>query len=223
MSVDRKLLVESVTSRGESPAFSIVPPAVKRYEPPTGYLFNESGARIELKALGYCTRGASSAGCQSLPVLTLIHRAGPQEKKIALALAAVWRRVIGLDRLQVAAKEADPFARSVQAGDYDLALDDLAVEPEKPFDLLGAFRTGKPTAGGFSNKSFDALLAQAFAETEWPAARPLFRQAEALLMRDGGVLPLFHGTTVLLVSSRVAGFEPNIWGIHPWSSIGLLR
>jgi ABC-type oligopeptide transport system substrate-binding subunit len=223
MAIDRELLTQDVMSRHEIPAYSIVPPATKQYEPPTGYLHNEAGARIEFKELGYCTKGYAPKGCEKPPLLEFTYRDDPQTRKLALAIEAVWKNVLGIDRTRLNPRPPEDFARDVKDGKYLIALDDLAVEPERVFDLLRAFRSGKPTAGFFSNKTYDRFLNEAEEQADWNEAKKVYREAEAMLMREGGVIPLFFGTTVYLVSPIVAGYDPNVWDLHPFSKISVSR
>jgi oligopeptide transport system substrate-binding protein len=219
MSIDRQLLVSGVTLRGEISAYSILPTSFKGYSPPTGYLFSESGARIELKDLEYCTRGFAPKECRPVPTMEMIYRDQDDEKKIALALEAIWKQTLGITRMKLTPKTDDQFLRVLRDGEYQIVLDSLAAEPERAFDLLHAFAAGRTTAGAFRNKVYDQLLEDAKSQAVWGEAKKTYRQAEALLMREGGVIPLFHDSVVTLVQPYVKGYLPNIWDLHPFSAI----
>jgi ABC-type oligopeptide transport system substrate-binding subunit len=53
----------------------------------------------------------------------------------------------------------------------------------------------------------------------WKESKGYLRRAEALLLREGGLVPLFHEATPILISPSVKGFTPNLWGYYPFSDL----
>ena len=102
-----------------------------------------------------------------------------------------------------------------------MAIDDLAVLPEHPFDFLMAFSSGEPTGGGFSSREFDQLATMGIAESTWEKAKATLRQAETMLLQEATVLPLLHGTLPILIKQKVQGYTPNLFDLHPWEEISL--
>lgn len=223
MAIDRPLLVSSVVLDGETPAYSLIPEGLRGYDPPHGYLLNILGAQKTLRDLGYCGKKKTEGVCKPVPLLTLIHPESEKKRKIALAVEAILKRNLKIDGLGVTQKSPDEFVRLVGEGDYIIALDDLAVTPDRPFGFLDAFRGGKSSAGGFSSKEFEELVKDVERSPEWNDTRAFLRRAESTLLRDGGIIPLFHGSTPILVSPAVRGYRPNIWDVHPYSEISLLK
>ncbi len=220
MSVNRNLLSDSFSSEGEKSAFSLVPDGVKDYDAPRGYLYNVPGAIKLLRDLGYCAKEEGNSKCKTLPVLSMIYRDSAKMRKLALALEAIWKRTIGLEGIKIEPKKEDEYQKAIRGQNYTLALDELAALPEEPFAFLESFRSTSP--GGFSNKSYDELLDAAQSERKWDNAKGFYRRAEALLLREGGIVPLLHASTPILISGRIRGYEPNIWDQHPFANLSIV-
>ncbi|MFH1262673.1 MAG: peptide ABC transporter substrate-binding protein [Pseudomonadota bacterium] len=221
MAIDRPLLLSSIGLSGESPAFSLIPSGIRGYEPPRGYLLSVLSAQKMIRDLGYCGKKKTEGACKPFPLLTLIHPESEQKRKIALTVETMLKRNLGIEGIVVTQKSPDEFVRLVSAGEYTMALDDLAVTPDRPFGFLEAFRTGRSTAGGFSSREFDQLLKEVEQSVEWNTARGFIRRAESTILRDGGIVPLFYATIPILISPAVTGYTPNLWDLHPFSDISL--
>ena len=69
--------------------------------------------------------------------------------------------------------------------------------------------------GEYSNKEYDDLLAAAAIESDPAKRMKEMSDAEAILMRDAPVMPLFYYSNHNLVSSHLKGFEDNVMDSHP--------
>jgi oligopeptide transport system substrate-binding protein len=67
---------------------------------------------------------------------------------------------------------------------------------------------------GYSNPAFDALYDRAERTRDLAARAELFRQAEALVLEDMPVAPLYFYAGRRLVSQRVTGWTDSVRGIH---------
>ncbi|HLG20502.1 MAG TPA: peptide ABC transporter substrate-binding protein [Bdellovibrionota bacterium] len=215
MAIDRELFAASVGKEGQKAALSILPEGIKSYEAPRGFLFNVPGARKILRDLGYCTKGIALAGCKPPPAFEMVHREGLDVRKIALALAAIWKRELGIS-VNVTEKLPEEFLHIIKSGEYAVALDDVSVLPERPFGFLDAFRSDGP-----SRKVFNRLLNSADNAPNWTEAKGNLRRAEALLLGEGEVIPLYYDAIAVAVSPRVKGYTPNIWDQHPFANISI--
>jgi ABC-type oligopeptide transport system substrate-binding subunit len=212
MSVDRDLLKESVLEHQEEKAFSILPPALNLYEPPTGFLPNRVGAKVEMKGLGYCVKGYSEKNCVTVPMINFIYLDEAESKRVALATLSSLQGDFGT-RFQLKPKAPDQFLKAIRSGEFDMALDEISVEPDRAFDMLRAFTGLSP--------SFDEMIRSASNVLEWSDAKGIFKQAEALLLREAYLIPLYYGNTLYLLSPRIKGYEPNIWDLHPYTAISI--
>ncbi|MCG6581887.1 peptide ABC transporter substrate-binding protein, partial [Acinetobacter baumannii] len=97
MAIDRQAIVEKITQGGQLPAHGFVPPGIKgesdeyRKEVPDTY-FEEN--LEEAKKL--LEQGMKEKGYTTLPEVTLIHNSDDNHKKIALAIADMWKNNLGV-------------------------------------------------------------------------------------------------------------------------------
>ena len=207
MVIDRERLVESVTGGGERPAYTFVPPGIPGYVPPlpryAHWPMREriARARAAIAAAGYAGR----------PLRVEI-RYNPDglNDRIAVAVAAMWKRALGVDTL-------------LHAEDYKVLVHDVnraqvtqvfraswVADYEDPISFLGLLDGGSGIdPPRYASAAYDALLRRA-AATDDPArrARRLAR-AEAVMLHDQPVIPLFDYVAKHLVASGVRGWHAN--------------
>jgi peptide/nickel transport system substrate-binding protein len=69
--------------------------------------------------------------------------------------------------------------------------------------------------GGYSNKQVDQLVAQAVGETDAAKAASLLNQADAIMVKDAYVLPLYQKPTFLAVQNRFVNMRDNATNVGP--------
>lgn len=122
------------------------------------------------------------------------------------AINSVWQRELSLF-FSVEEAEAEDFAQRLAEGDYTIALVPVTAESNSVYGLLSQFSPEGLTR--YDNPHFAALLDQSLNATG--AARcALLAQAEAQLVDDCALLPLFAQQKRLLIADGVEGlvFDP---------------
>jgi ABC-type oligopeptide transport system substrate-binding subunit len=100
--------------------------------------------------------------------------------------------------------EVTQVFRSSWLADYDDA-----------YAFLNIFESDNPSnMFGYSSKEFDALLAQAEAQPNAARRAMFLGEAEAVLLRDHPVIPLYQQVSKHLVSPRVEGWQDNVLDFH---------
>ncbi|UTM55935.1 peptide ABC transporter substrate-binding protein [Photobacterium sp. CCB-ST2H9] len=206
MAIDRDVLVQKVTGQGEPAAFSVVPDIIPNYRNYTpAYQLMRHDARMA-EARDLLTKAGYS---QTKPLnVTLTYNTSENHKKLALAIAAMWKTLgvnVALENMEwnayLAAKAAGDFtvARSYAFGDY-----------AEPSSILNSFTCGHPgNETGFCNPDFDALLKQAADVSDEPTRYGLYRQAEQILDKASPVMPVYYYNHTRLVKSNLKGFPRN--------------
>jgi len=218
MAIDRDALVR-ITGRGEQPAYGLVPGGVNGYAPArVGWMGLPEKERL-LKARSlYEQAGYSNA----VPLkMTLLYDAADIHETIALAVSEMWRSNLGVEvRLEkrewkhlLAAREnpADwqvmPFAWS---GDYD-----------HPATFTDLFHSESPqNLPGYVNERYDALLDEARSTIDRAEQMRLYAAAEAVVLDDAPIAPLYFFVSKHLVSPSITGFETNALDRHPSRYLG---
>lgn len=213
MAIDRRQLVELI-GRGEQPAYGVVPTGVANYD---GAAFAWRDWPDE-KRRSRARELYGQAGYDRSAPLTIeyTYDAGDIHEKVALAIASMWRDVLGVE-VRLEKKEWQYFLdtrdrrsdwqvmRFAWFGDYNHAS-----------TFTNIFRSDDAqNLSRFSNAEYDRLLAAASQEAHIDRQAELLREAEALLLTQNPVAPLYFFVSKHLVSPRVAGFEHNVLDRHP--------
>jgi oligopeptide transport system substrate-binding protein len=136
-------------------------------------------------------------------------------RKIAVAVAQMWKQVLGVEatlfneewkvflqnRKQ---KQVTQVFRSGWIGDY--------ADPYTFLELLHSQHGINDS--GYANPAYDALLARISALPGGSERNDLMRQAEAMMLADDPVIPLFFYVSKTLIKPWVKGYRPNIMNQH---------
>ena len=148
--------------------------------------------------------------------LTLLFDAGDIHEKIALAVSSMWRDVLGitvrLDKrewkyfLDTRHRRADwQVMRFTWSGDYD-----------HPSTFTGILPSASPqNLPGYENPRFDEMLDSAAAILDRGQQARMFASAEALMLDDYPIAPLYFYVSKHLVNPSVQGFHDNVLDRHP--------
>lgn len=214
LAVDRDILTRHVTGLGESPAFGVVPPGVADYEPPLPAVTAWTQARREQRARALYAQAGYSR--ENPLQVELRYNTSTPHRRLALAVAAMWREVLGA-RVTLRNEEWKVFVGTrrqrvitqVFRGGWIADIDD-------PRNFLGIFRSGDASNwSGYADPRFDALLDAADAAPTLARRQQLLREAESRLLDAHAVLPLYFYTSKHLVRREVKGFEANALDHHP--------
>ena len=207
LAIDRQRLTQKVLRSGEQASASFVPPLVAGYQSAVAPRPADLGrARALLQAAGY--------GENNPLAVTLRHIAGADNKKVQVAIAAMWREIGVATRLHHA--ELNAHFAALRQGDFQVAQAGWFGEnnPEHYLELLTS-AAGDVNYGGFQHAEVDALMARAKASAVLGERLAWLRRAEAAALAAHPVVPLYSVTTRSLVSERVGGWVPNPRNTHP--------
>lgn len=213
MAIDREVLVEKITGRGEAAAYSWVPPGINNYEPPQlSYADLSQGERNALAQSLY--RGAGYGDDKPLQ-FELRYNTSDTQRRIALAVQSMWREVLGAEAKlvnvefqvlldQMREREATEVFRSSWFGDYNDANTFLAIMRSDSAANMPAY----------ANDNYDTLMASASEQPDLDRRRLYLEEAERELLADHAVIPLYFYVSKHLVSPEVRGWEDNILNYH---------
>lgn len=215
LSIDRDRLVELITENLQLRADGILPPAMPGYSADlTIGAFDPGAARAALEDSKY-------AGDLPEIVLTLSGYADTESQMIN-AITSMWEETLGV---KVRVEYIEPRVFTEQARENHGQIVNFGwcadyPDPENFLDVL--FYTGNDfNVAGYSNPAVDALLEDARVELS-PATRlSLYNQAEAALLEDFALLPLFNSISYTLVSPRLQGFTATGLGVAIWHLVWL--
>jgi oligopeptide transport system substrate-binding protein len=91
-----------------------------------------------------------------------------------------------------------------------------------PNTFLDLWTTGSGNnETGWSNKEYDRLIDQAAATVDPQQRLEVFQKAEALLMDELPIIPIYFYTRIFLERPEVKGWHPNILDNHPYKYVSL--
>ncbi|WP_456268209.1 peptide ABC transporter substrate-binding protein [Kushneria sp. AK178] len=215
----REVITDQLLGMGQTPSYWLVPRVTdggaKGELPLASMPMDERMARARelMQAAGH--------GPDNPLTLTLRYNTLEDHKKIAVALAAMWKP-LGVNVTLINAEAASHYA-AVREGDFQLARYGMVATINDPYDFLGSYTTGGPSAlsSGYHNAEYDRLVEQS-SETIDPTARAeLLTRAQQHLLDNYALLPLYDYVNTALVSERVRGWESSPMNVHPLRYISL--
>ncbi len=222
LSIDREIITDKVTQFGEKPSFALVPPGIDGYVPfsPEYADWTQEERDHEARTL-YEQAGYSEENPLRIEIR---YNTSDNDKKIALAIASMWKQVLGVNatlvneefRVFLQNREQKVITQVFRAGwisDYN-----------DPYSFLELFRTGHGRNDyGYSNATFDALLDEVGTERVRARRERLMFEAERVLMSDHVIIPVFTYVTKRLVNPRLKGWQNNVMDHHPSRDMFMLK
>ncbi len=222
LAIDRQILADKVAQFGEQPSYSLVPPGMDGYVPfvPEYADWTQEERTHEARRL---YEQAGYSGERPLRI-EIRYNTSENHKKMALAVASMWKQVLGVNATLVneefrvflqnrAQKVVTQVFRAGWISDYN-----------DPYSFLELFRTGHGRNDyGYSNLTFDTLLDEIGAERVQARRERLMFEAERVLMSDNVIVPIYTYVTKRLVSRQLRGWQNNVMDHHQTRHMFKLR
>ena len=208
MSIDRVVLAKTVLIFGQAPAFGFVPPGTWNYDPQKWiWQSMPDSTRIKEARRLYAAAGYSTTNPLHLRIL---FNANPEIKKLSIAIASMWKEVLGVDS-ELIDEEYRVFLDSRKdASRWDIARLSWVADYNDAGNFLDIFRSRSPNNdAGYSNIQFDSLLDQAAATADPYDRKGLLEKAEALMLSEYPVIPVYFYTSKRLIKPYVKGALTN--------------
>ena len=203
--VDRAPLAAAADA---SPATALVPPGFPGWRGSTAPAFDTASAMEGLLK-------ETEFDLSKLPALELLAPDLLGLAATAESLRGQLEKSLGV-RITLRVMKLPAYLKAAAAGEFHLALGAWLGDAFDPSTFLEGWRTGHPNnPGRWSRPEFDALIVKSF-ETADPTARlELLGKAEAMLLEDGALVPLFWASEFYAASPRLRGLQPNPLGRFP--------
>ncbi|UPK42289.1 MULTISPECIES: peptide ABC transporter substrate-binding protein [Paenibacillus] len=214
MSIERQLIVDKVTQGGQIPAFGFVPPGIRgengefRDEHKDDY-FTEN---VE-EAKKLLAEGMKEEGYTTLPAVTLIYNTSDGHAKIALAVADMWKKNLGVD-VKTENQEWGVFLENRQNQNFQVARAGWSADYNDPYNFLEMWTTGNTNNDAkFSNEQFDKDVKETVKSADPATRMAAFADAEKILIQDEmAVMPIYYYTNVSLTKPYLKGVQLDFSG-----------
>jgi oligopeptide transport system substrate-binding protein len=199
--IDRQKVNNVMLEGKETPALSIVPPAIP------GGKWDATIPVLDAKTVKDLLPPATA---KALPPITF----GTGGSNLGATVKAVLERDLGVT-VNVEESHFDDYLSELDAHSYNLFVVNWVADYPDPENFLNAlFHTGSPrNYSNYSNPKVDALLDQANIEQDAAKRSDLYRQAQQQIIDDVAAIPIYHTTDYELVKPAVKGLTITAMGI----------
>jgi oligopeptide transport system substrate-binding protein len=219
MAIDRRWLARQMVNAGNEPAWGLLPASLrggKPYKPDwVGWYPPKrmAEARSLLRRAGF--------GPKNPLRFEIRFNSSTEHRRAAVAMATMWRE-LGVEA-KLLNSEASLHFDSLKRADFQFARSGWIADLPAPENFLSVHRrdTGVQNYSGYANAAYDAALDAALSEPNPSARVALMRKAEAILMQDMPIIPLYYYSSRALVRPNVTGWRDNDAHTHPSRTLGL--
>jgi oligopeptide transport system substrate-binding protein len=203
MALDREILVKDVTKGLETPAYTFTRDGMGGFVCSTRIPYDVAEARRLLAEAGY-------PGGKGFPVVNLLYNTSENHRAIAEAAQQIWRKTLNID-VELYNQEWKVYLDNMHLKNYQMCRAGLIIDPYDPAIYLRVFRTGFGyNDTGWSNPEYDRLLQEADASVDNARRFELFQRAEAILLREMPILPVYFYTRHYLMVPEVRDWPDNL-------------
>ena len=208
MAIDRRAILQYIQPFGQQPAFGFVPKGTWNYESQSwDWADMPDAARV-----GYAQRHYAVAGySKAVPLhLKLLFNSNPGIKQLAIAVAAMWREILGVET-ELIDEEYRVFLDSRKdASRWNVVRLAWLADYNDAGSFLDTFRTGSPNDdSGYDNPQFNALIEEAENTADTQKRRAILQSAERVMLADYPVIPIYFYSSKRLFKPYVHGETPN--------------
>jgi len=211
LAVDREALAQSVLRAGERPCWGLLPPAIRGARP--GELRHGTRAQDLAEARALLAAAGYGPGARALPALEIHFATQSTSKDVAEVIADTWRRELGVES-QLLNQESRVALDTQKNLRFDVSRSSWIADHPDALGFLEIFRSeSENNRTGWKNARYDELIARARLARD-PERASLLEEAEALLLEELPILPLWSFVTRNLVDPRLEGFAENALDEH---------
>lgn len=222
LAIDRDIITKQITAAGEIPAYGWIPPMIANYGGGVAMPeaeWTQQQREAEAQRL-YAQAGYSAENPLRVELLYNTH---DDHRRIAVAIASMWRGVLGVETtlvnqewkvyLDTRNQKNTQIFRAGWIGDYN--------DPYTFAEI--AHSTSELNDYGYASPEYDRLLGLAAAETDLERRAELLKQAERRLLEDVPLIPIYFYVTARMVQPWVQGYEANIMDHYRVQDLKILR
>jgi oligopeptide transport system substrate-binding protein len=212
LAVDRDAIARDLLKGTREPWGRLTPRGYPGYPAPAPLRHDPARARALLAQAGF-------PGGRGFPRISILFSTSEDHRRIAEAVQAMWAKELGIP-VELRNMEWGSTLQAMTTLQYDVARRSWIGDYLDPGTFLEIMRGGDGNnRTGWSDPRYDRLLLAARRESDPARRMRLLGDAEALLLADGPVIPIYHYSTVELVKPYVRGLWSNALDTHPLEAV----
>lgn len=204
MTIDRQLMAEKVLGTGEKPAWHFTPDVTAGFKAsPSPFAAmsqqeRNAQARTLLQAAGY--------GPQRPLDLTLLYNTSETHQKIAIAVASMWKKNLGVD-VKLQNQEWKTYIDSRNTGNFDVIRASWVGDYNEPSTFLSLLTSSHSgNISRFKDPAYDKVLSQAAQETTAEARNADYNDAEKIIAEKAPIAPIYQYSNGRLIKPWLKGY-----------------
>lgn len=230
MAIDRNTLTKNILGQGEKPLYSFVTSTIEAnkfsgldydWSMPTqadkiskAQGFGNQNIQSNDKRIAKAKQLFAEAGYNNNNplVITISYNTNDANKKVALAVASMWKQVFGDKSISIetANKEYKTFLKSMHDGEYDITRRAWIVDYDDVDNYTSLYQCNNThNYGRYCNESYDSLIKQAQATKDANQRVELISKALKIAQDDYAIIPLYQYTYSRLINPNVSGYVPE--------------
>ena len=212
LAIDRETIARRVLRSGEKPAYTLVPPSVAGYTPPD--VLDSRKPKADRIAEAKSLLEDAGYGPEKRLSLSYSLSSAEDRRRVAVAISAMWRP-LGVDVMLNNTEGKVLFAR-LRTGDFEIGYAGWVADVNDAGNFLSILdsRAKNSNYARFNSRAYDALLDQAAETIDLSERASVLAEAEALMLSETPIAPLFYGVSKSLVGSHVSGWIDNPRDVH---------
>ncbi len=214
MTINREEITRYVLKGGQNPAYHYTPPDTNGYTALSRFEYDVERARELLAEAGF-------PGGRGFPELELLYNTSEAHRSIAVAIQQMWNEALNI-KVKLLNEEWKVYLASVTNGDFQISRAGWIGDYNDPNTFLDMWLTGGGNnMTGWSNSEYDRFIELAGRAIDARERFEYFQQAEAILMDEMPVIPIYFYVSNLLIHPSVKGWHPTILDHHPYKFVSL--
>ncbi len=214
LAIDRDAIAKDVLLNTQDPARTFTPPDCGGYTPRASVPTDFALAKKLLAEAGY-------PDGRGLPTFEVLSYQTESFVRILEVVQAEWGQNLGI-HITITPQELKTLFRNQHEGNYTIAGSAWIADYPDPLTFLGMMVTnGGNNWAGWSDPSFDQFIQKAGQTPDAAQRFEYFQQAEARLLDQAPVIPLFFQTQIYLKQPALRGWVPSKLNFHRFKDLWL--
>ena len=210
--IDRDKLVQ-IINKGQANS-SLTPKGIAGYEPPAGPEYDPAKAKKLLIEAGY-------ADAAMVPPITILYNTSENHKMVLETVQSMLKTNLGIS-VMIENMEWKVLLKRWKSKDFQASragwIGDYA-DPNTFSDLFTSDSGNNHTS--WANDKYDMLIKLAARTTKQSKRFAILQEAEALLLAEVPIVPLFTYSLPSLISNKLVGFHHNLQNKHPLKRVSI--
>ena len=221
LALNREAIAERVRRVGDLPAYSLVPPGTANFPGGNAFAFRSLAYAQRIERARALMRNAGFDENRRVNTTYMIRSTAPgSERAVAAAIQQMLAQVY--INASILPMDFQVFLAETHSHNFDMAKTAWNADFNDAATFLELLQTGGGNNDGlYSNRAFDAMMATAQNDADLASRGRKLAAAEAIILKDQAIMPLFFWSDENLVWPYVKGWKANPMDKHRsrWISI----